>query len=413
MAVSIKVDVGISSDEEAPAAWATMLGMTGTFTTTTGKLYLILLHGVCVTTSTDETGEWRFAVDGTPVTNGPIATAFIDAANEGQGFALAFVWEESSGASRTFTAEWQRVQVTPRTDTTRTRTFQVIELDDAALKLNLSSVASDTPTASYTDVVGLSGSFSTASGAIHLILATMPTSMGTDRSADFRFHVDTVAEGPEVSSWDDAALEGNSIQMSYVRTGLSAASHTFALRWKDRQGSPSADTGRRRTLQVLELTGNWNRRVNVESVSSDSPAAGFTTVDAMSAAFTPVNTSSVMLMFLNMNPDDSDGAADMFSDFRLAIAGVQAGAETMYGSDEADGVHGAHLAHAETGRSTSQAYSAEWRIRSGTATTDTGRPRTLQVLEWDDGGGAPATNRLLTIAPPGLDGGFGTGDLSL
>jgi hypothetical protein len=306
---------------------------------------------------------------------------------------MMFAWKETSGQSRAFSLQWQIRASTPVTDTTRTRTFQVIELDDADLKLDLSSTASASAGASYADVTGLSSSFTTASGAIHLVLGTMTPASGADRTADFRIGVDATEEGAEVTSYSDATNECSGIMLAWVRTGLSAASHTFSLRWKNRSGSVTADTGRARTLQVIELTGDWNRRINQSSTAAASSTASFADITDMSGAFTPQGSTSVTIVTFAGNPDDAGGTLDAYAAFRFTRGGAQMGAEVISGADTTDMVNGVFLSHAISSITGLQTFAVQWKTVDGACAADTSRIRILQALEWDSGGAAPTADR--------------------
>lgn len=126
----------------------------------------------------------------------------------------------------------------------------------ANLLFETTSSTLDSSTGSFVDIDGLNSGNVTVAGtsSILLISATVPIKQETDRVAEYRFAIDGVLEGPHIHSFTDATNEGTGITLTWVKTGLAAGTHTFALQWKTLSGSATdTDVNRSRSLFVVEL----------------------------------------------------------------------------------------------------------------------------------------------------------------
>jgi hypothetical protein len=91
---------------------------------------------------------------------------------------------------------------------------------------------------------------------VSLLLANIQVAgtSSTHRSADFRLAVDGTREGGQIVSFSDNIDEVGPTMLPWFRSGLSGT-HTFSAQWQDLAGTPTLDTARTRTFQVLEFTG--------------------------------------------------------------------------------------------------------------------------------------------------------------
>ena len=186
------------------------------------SVVLLLFHMTPDDTSADKTAKYRFTVDGS-ATGSPVMTEVMDNVDEGSGMTMVWAVDGLSAGNHTFTVEWITQVGAPATAADRNRSFQVIEFDtDATLKVDASSVSDESAPVSYANVPGMAGTFTTASGASHLLLASFPTGDASDKSADLRFAIGGVREGPESSNWTDTAISpvGVGIDDSHKITGI-------------------------------------------------------------------------------------------------------------------------------------------------------------------------------------------------
>lgn len=249
----ILVDQSVADNTADPGSWADLFTASSIPVAGTGSI-LIMIASVPYTMTGDDESDFQFAVDGSR--EGAITSVFTDATNEGNGWSGVHVLDGLSTGDHSFHLEWQAKSGTGSTDGSRLRTFQVVEITaNAALKLELESAVSGSAPGSYGDVNGLSDSYVVAAtDAIALIFANIQIVSAADRCADFMIGVDSVEEGAEILSYTDSTVLSTRLLLARAKTGLSAASHTFAARWIARNATPTLDTGRARTLFVVEFT---------------------------------------------------------------------------------------------------------------------------------------------------------------
>ena len=190
-----------------------------------------------------------------------------------------FTWDILDGlsaATHTFELKWQAKSGAGQTDSTRRRTFQVIEITaGVALQLDLISSTPDSAGA-FADVDGLTDSFNVNStDSLMLINANMvPAGDSGDATADYSIGVDGTNEGAELIGFADSATIVQRISMQRLKTGLSAASHSFQLRWAAIAGGAATDTGRARTLQVIEFATFVSYKLDGITYDKDSVILG-------------------------------------------------------------------------------------------------------------------------------------------
>jgi len=248
----IIVDMSASTTEADPGTWGDLFTSSSVAVAGTGSV-LMLISNVPYNMEADEASDFRFAVD--TAGEGAVTTASTDNPLEGGGWSGVHCLDGLSTGNHTFHLEWQAISGAGQTDGARLRTFQVVELTaNAVLKLDLESSVAGTAPGTYGDVNGLSSSYVVGgTSVIALMFANIQITAAVDRNADFMIGVDGTEEGAELISFTDSTVRAHRILLARAKTGLSAASHTFAARWQNIAAIPTLDTTRARTLFVIEL----------------------------------------------------------------------------------------------------------------------------------------------------------------
>lgn len=381
---NLLVDITSTTSGSSPGTWGTVPDLSASNITVQGtNSVLLLIAQVQIAAATDNTAEFRFTVNGS-ATGSPVITCFSDATNgETQSMTLVWAVDGLSGSANSFSVEWQTVTGSPSIDTARPHTFQIIEIanGEASIKVDQSSTAAASAPASWGNLFSATGVSIAGTSSVILMLSNVPITMATDAAADFQFSVDTTREGAVTSQFTDAANEGSGWSGMHALDGLSAGNHSFELQWQIRQGSPSADTGRLRTFQVVEVTQKATLKLDLSSTASASAPSSWGDVTGLSGSYS-VTSGAMALVIGNMQMADN-GTTDTACDFRLAIDSAGEGAVLTAFSDEADGVGRACLAWAETGLSAaSHDFSMQWQLIQSTPSADTGRTRTLFAIEF-------------------------------
>lgn len=250
---TIKVNSGTTGQTGDPGSWDNLFQTTGVSIAGTSSV-IIMLANVPINMEGDESIDFQFGVDDTG--EGAVTTGYTDAANEGNGWSGMHITTGLTTGDYSFELKWQARTGAGQTDASRRRTFQVIEVTASATrKLNLSSSGPGTA-GSWGNVDDLSDSYVVAgTSAIALIVANMvQAGDASDSTADYSIGVDGTNEGAELIGMTDSGTLAQRICMPRLKTGLSAASHSFQLRWLEIAGGTVADEGRTRTLIVVEFT---------------------------------------------------------------------------------------------------------------------------------------------------------------
>lgn len=235
----------------------------------------------------------------------------------------------------------------------------------------------------FEDVTGLtSGTVSVTSGSIIILQASVPITLSGDDGCEFSFSVGGTEEGPEVIlSYSDGVDEGYCGNLIYVLTGLSG-DQTFSVEWKRTTGISSLDTGRDRTFQVIELlAAEVTVLVNVVSVTAQNAPTNYADItDFTTGAKTPAASGNIIL-FISTPSQLDEG--DMVADFKFADGGTTEGPEMgLFWMDGVNlGAGGGLVWAKEAGDTDEHTYSFQWKLRTSTPRTDTGRNRTFTVLE--------------------------------
>ncbi len=251
---------------------------------------------------------------------------------------------------------------------------------------NLTSTTATNSTsapASWTNITSLTGTITPASsGSVILLIANVPiTFSGTDASADFRFADggSAITGAPVLTcGYSDNTNEGAHGMLVHALTGATG-SHTYTIQWQDRTATPTLDSGRTQSFQIIELlSAEATLQVDVNRNDSTADPAAWADVTNMTGTYTPAS-ASVNLMIANL---PTVHGADLMSDFQFAVAGTREGLSISQGFD-ATGGEGMNsgMMWAKTGVSVSTTFSIQWQERSAGNTLDSGRNQTFQVIE--------------------------------
>ena len=309
-----------------------------------------------------------------------------------------------SAGNHTFEVEAQNRSGTASMDTGRPRSLQVIEfVTGATILVDLATSVADAAPVSYANMTNLSASATpNSTSSVLLFLHGSQLEDGGDPTADFRFAIDGAQDGPEMSQSMDATEEGTGLMMMWAETGVTAASHTFSIQWQQRAQAPNnMDTGRQRTLQVIDFEVDASILVDVISTTADDAPGTYADQDQMSGSPDIDSTDSVVLLLANYQPEaDSDDSADN----RFQVGGVQVGPEISSFTDSAsdDRTDPCCIPFAVTGESGVTSMSMEWQIRDIGMSTDTARPRTFQVIDFNFPGPISASAQLTFSATADL-----------
>ena len=375
---NLLTDLTLSSAYTVTGSFADIADMSATVTIAGTGSVVILMMSLNPEMSGDECAEYRFTHDGARV--GPVVSAFADATDEGTGRTLMFALTGLSAGSHTFAVQAVNRSGTAVIDTAFPRTFQIVEIESgASILVDLETSSSDSAPASFANMANLSQAQTPAAGALLLFIhGSQILGQTGQKVSDHRFAIDGTRDGPNMTNVMDNVDETTGVMMAWGVTGVSAASHTFSVQWERSLDTPIMDTARPRVFQVIEITEDFDLLVDLESVSADSAAAGYTDIADMSG--TPVidSTDSIALVLANYT---IGAGSDETSDNRLSIGGSLEGAEVSVWTDAADRAESLLMARAVTGESGSTAMSLQWKIRAATPDTDTARQRTFQVID--------------------------------
>jgi len=378
---NLLTNLALTSAFTVTGSFTVITGMTTTVTIagTGSVVFLMMTLNPDMGDNSDECAEYRFTHDGARV--GPVVSSFKDATNEGTGRSLFFALEGLSAGSHTFAVEAANRSGTVVIDTAFVRTFQVVEIESgASILVDLETQVSNTVPSTYADMTNLSAD-ATPNSASSLLLFTHGSQIlgQTGQKASIhRFAIDGTQDGPEMSNVMDNVDETTGCTMVFGVTGVSATSQTFSVQHEVLLGTAVMDTARPRTFQVIEIESDFSLEVDVESVSADSAAAGFTDMTDMTGSPDIDSTSSIVLLLANYT---IGGAADATSNNQFEIGTTLDGPEASVWSDAADRPESLSMAFAITGESGVTDVALQWQNRQSTASTNTSLPRTFQVID--------------------------------
>jgi len=325
--------------------------------------------------------EYRFTVDGSPV--GGELSSMLDANDEFSGMEMMYAVTGLSAGNHTFAVQGRNREGDGEVDTTRNRTFQVLEFvfGSASILVDLTSSSADTAPATWADVAGLTTSATPEAGSLLLFTAGLPPlSDENDEMGDYQFAIDGVRDGPNLGSHNRRPDRTDSLSMSWAEDGVSAASHTFSLQWEDRRREPETDTTRTRYLQVIEIKKFFSLEIDNVSVAADSAPAAFANMVGMSGNATIDSTDSKPLILANYIQDSAGNVRER-ADSRLTVGGIFEGAEQAAFKRNADRTGSTMMNRAADGESGVTAFALQWEQGKDTPIADTGRNRTFQVID--------------------------------
>ena len=318
---NILASIESSTAGSSPVSFADVTSLSATVSVASTGSIIMLVASVPHVPGEDRVATYRFAVGG--VREGPQVNIYLDNPGGEEGTDLAgftYLLTGLSG-SQTFSLQWETVDgKTTSLDTTKVRSFQIIEIlpgDVGSLLASILSVTSGTAPATFADVPALSATVSIASvDSVVLMAGTvlMDPASSSDQVAEFRQTLAGAQVGPEVRVFHDNVDEGDSLHtVLWAETGLSG-SQTFAQQWQEEQGSPTLDTSRERSFQVLELLAIVQGEATLTSTAAVAATgiaarAGVATLNA-TAAITAVGTVA------------RAGAADLTSTAAITATGI-------------------------------------------------------------------------------------------
>ena len=322
----------------------------------------------------------RFTIDGTP--EGPESQFFHDSTTEHCGCTIMYAVTGLSG-DHDFAVQLQTVTSQHGVLSADVlRTFQVIEITDASLLVDLEVSSADDAVAGFTDIVGLSATPTVASGAVLLVIANMTHEMGDNASEDsfgLRATVGGAHEGPELHAFKDNIDEGCDTSLMWLVDGESGST-AFALQWDENLGAVTADQARLRTLQVIQITANVNKLLAQVSQVADTLTASFTDVLGMVATVSVDGTDSILLLGAGIMPDVNGDECALYRFFE-DDTGEGPNIHIFNDGGPADGC-GHSMAWAATGKSAGDhTFSVRGRNVSGTVSFVSGRNRSFSILE--------------------------------
>ena len=386
---NLLVNLESATSETASGTWADIPGLADTLITVGGiNSVLLLFATLSLLREADNTLEMRFTVDGSEV-GSPVVRQFSDSPTTNEIHAATIAWavDGLSAGTHSFAAQWRTVKGTCATDATRPRprTFQVVEIPDgdAVIKVDKTANNATASPASFTSLLSETGVSIAGPSSVIIMIGAIPLGLVSDASFDVQFSVDDVLEGAITSASTDSSNEGNDWSGMHVLDGLAAGTHSFEMKWRDRLSGPSTDATPPQIFQVIEVTSNATLKVDKSSSSSQSIPGTFGTIADMTGTFTTAaDALQLMVSSMVLDTDGSDHSVD----FSLAVDGTEEGAIFAAFTDDEDRTTYALLARAVTGLSAaSHDFSLSGDVTQRTPETDTTRPRTFAVIEFEEG----------------------------
>ena len=400
---TLLVDKSSQSAASSTGTYADVADMVDTVVVGSSSSVVLLIATVPMdlVDSGDESATFRFEIAGTQ--EGPELTFFArDNTDQGCGATLCYAKTGLSGSTK-FALQWITSGNAASTDTGRTREFQVIEITDATLLVDKSSVATDVCVSGYTDIVGLTDTQTVASGSILVLLGNVPIireggTPNSDTTAYFSFSVAGTREGPELSAMTDAIDFECGQSMMWLADGQSGST-AFALQWDEIKDGPECNTAQTRTFQVIQITANANILTNQTSQAADDLESSYTNVVGLSDTVTVDGTDAILVLAAGVTEDIGD-STDEAGAFRFADGGTGEGPENYVFKDSTDEGCGHSVYYAVTGKSAgSHTFSLQGQNKLNTWTAATDRNRSLAILELTAAAAPMDSSGQLYVAP--------------
>lgn len=253
---SILVNSFATSSSTSPSTEGNLFQSTSISVAATGSVLLMLANVPCGGTS-DGSAAFRFGVDDSA--EGARGTMLMDTTNEISGWSGMHAKTGISG-SHSFELKWQTAAGTAvPVDTTRTRTFQVVEFTDGCEILDsVITTTTSTVTTAWANDSQLTTTQDVTTGALQLIFANAcQQPSGTDGCLDISIGIGSTNYGGGLSLYNDSTSVFQGGFVAFAETGLTG-SNTFQMRHREVQNGV-LNTTYNRSLFVLEFTETVSR----------------------------------------------------------------------------------------------------------------------------------------------------------
>ncbi len=400
---NLLVNITSTSGGSAPGTWGTVPGLSASSITVQGTNSVLLLLGtVTQAEASDDSAEFRFSVNG-DATGSPVVKSFTDSSTAGEVHGISLYWAVTglSGSSNSFAMEWQDIVSGSSIDTSKPHSFQVVEIagGDATIDVDLSSTSSASA-GSESNLFQATGVSIAGTSSVLLFMGNVAMALSSDNYAVFRFGVDDTGEGARTAGGSDSTSnhDGWSWSGFHMKTGVSAGTHSFELKWQEDDSSAATDTARLRTFQVVEITANANLLATLSSTGSWTTGSEANDPN-LDTDQTPKDGDSVILIAANamINPVAEDQAAG----FRIGIDDSSVGGYITDFNDDLDQAGYASVVWAATSLSGSHSFQLRGQSEQGTPAIDTTYPRTLFVLDLETGAATCDALTVVTSDPNG------------
>ena len=232
------------------ATWTELFG-TGNIDINSTSSIVLLIANVQIAGAADAGFECQFSVDDTQ--EGAITGCYTDASDEMTGWSGVHVLTGLSAGNHTFELMIQDRYGTPLLDTTRQRTFQVVELKVGTLEVDLVTSAAYIATIGWNDDTTLDVPVSVdGTDSILLQIANMNHTAGADRTAGFRLNGGGIQRGADLEDFSDNIDRAGRTLLGAAITGLSGT-QDFKVQWEEVSGEVTADTARARSMFVIQF----------------------------------------------------------------------------------------------------------------------------------------------------------------
>lgn len=402
MGTNILANINIASTASSTGSWATITGLSVSSITVQGtNSVLLLMFQMSLDPSGDNSAEFRLVVNGSG-TNSPVLIGGSDSGtnSEIRNVSLVYAVTGLSGSSNSFACEWRTTLSGCAADTTRNRTFQILEITDGEASIKVDSGVADQTAdpGSWGNLFQTTGVSIAGTSSVILMLGNVPINLEADEATDFQFGVNNTGEGAVTCGITDSTSMGCGWSGMHALDGLSAGDHSFELKWQARTGAGQTDGGRRRTFQVIEITASVALKLEKITSGTNTAPGSFADVTTLTDSFNVSATDAIILTIANMMiaGDSSDATAD----FSLGVDGSNEGAEMVAFADNATIVSRILMMRLKTGLSAaSHSFQLRWQEIAGASVADTGRARTLFAIEFTQIG-TTRVSRGLTRAIP-------------
>lgn len=254
--------------------------------------------------------------------------------------------------------------------------------------------------ADMTDMFEAGVTVGSADSVVLLIASySLDQSGSGDHVAECQFAIDDSLVGPSLLVFKDNIDKGCGQSIVWAATGLSG-SHKFALQWRATVSSPTLDTGRVRSFQVIEIT-DAELVVSITSTSIDDASSSYTDLADMDANFAPASAASILLLIAN---HQTNTGSDNTVAHQFEIDGTGEGPEPIAFEDTSGEACGSSWMWLKTGISSAVDWIVQWiEVQPSIVTGDF--VRSFQVIEITDN--ANLLSSITSVAAHSLQTGAG------